>query len=79
LANLSTSFSWVRRAYRNAKQNSDTQNARIELDRALTRVMNGFLRDDTELFRLFSDNESFRGWLTEKVFGLTYERPAGLG
>ena len=65
-------------AYRNAKQNSDTQNARIELDRALTRVMNGFLRDDTELFRLFSDNASFRGWLTEWVFGLTYERP-GLG
>jgi type I restriction enzyme R subunit len=41
--------------------------------------MNGFLRDDTELFRLFSDNESFRGWLTERVFGLTYERRAGLG
>jgi len=65
-------------AYRNAKRNPDKQNALIELDKALTRVMNGFLRDDTELYRLFSDDESFRGWLTEKVFGLTYERPAGL-
>ena len=26
-----------------------------------------------ELFRQFSDNESFKRWLTDKVFGLTYE------
>lgn len=35
--------------------------------------MNGVLKDDTELFKQFSDNESFRRWLTDTVFGLTYE------
>jgi type I restriction enzyme R subunit len=61
-------------AYQNAKQHSDKQNARIEHDKALGRVMTGVLQDDTELFRQFSDNESFRRWLTDTVFGLTYEQ-----
>ena len=30
------------------------------------------LKDDTELFKQFSDNESFRKWLTDTVFTLTY-------
>ncbi len=59
-------------AYQNAMANSDKQNARIEHDKALGRVMTGILKDDTELFRQFADNESFRRWLTETVFGLTY-------
>jgi type I restriction enzyme R subunit len=60
-------------AYQNAKKNSDKQNARIEHDQALARVMTVVLRDDTELFKQFSDNESFRRWLTDTVFALTYE------
>lgn len=63
------------RAYQNAKQNSDRQNARIEHDKALARVMTALLKDDTELFKQFSDNESFRRWLADTVFGLTYEQP----
>jgi type I restriction enzyme, R subunit len=63
-------------AYQNAQQNSDKQNARIEHDKALGRVMTAVLKDDTELFKQFMDNESFRRWLTDTVFGLTYE-PAG--
>jgi len=63
------------RAYQNAKQYSDKQNARIEHDKALGRVMTAVLKDDTELFKQFSDNESFRRWLTDTVFGLTYDRP----
>lgn len=59
-------------AYQNAKENSDKQNARIEHDKALARVMTAVLKDDTELFKQFSDNESFRRWLTDTVFGLTY-------
>jgi len=62
-------------AYQNAKKNSDRQNARIEHDKALARVMTAVLRDDTELFKQFMDNESFRRWMTDTVFGLTYERP----
>jgi type I restriction enzyme R subunit len=70
-------------AYRNAIANSDRQNARIEHDKALGRVMNGVLKDDTELFRQFSDNEGFRRWLTEAIFKLTYldreKRPSAEG
>lgn len=60
-------------AYKNAIQNSDKQNARIEHDKALTRVMTDVLKDDMELFKQFMDNESFRHWMAEMVFGLTYE------
>src|SRR5690606_31390365 len=60
-------------AYQNAKKNSDKQNARIEHDKALARVMTAVLKDDTELFKQFMDNEGFRRWMTDTVFGLTYE------
>jgi len=60
-------------AYRNARENSDRQNARIEHDKALGRVMTALLQDDTQLFKLFMDNEGFRRWLTDTVFALTYE------
>ena len=62
-------------AYKNARQNSDRQNARIEHDKALARVMTAVLKDDTELFKQFMDNEGFRRWLTDTVFGLTYGAP----
>ena len=59
-------------AYQNAKKHSDKQNARIEHDKALARVIIDLMKDDTELFKQFSDNESFRKWVTDTVFGLTY-------
>ena len=62
-------------AYRNARQNSDRQNARIEHDKALARVMTAVLKDDTELFKQFVDNESFKRWITDTVFRLTYDTP----
>ena len=64
-------------AYQNARQSSDKQNARIEHDKALERVVVGLMRDDTELFKQFMDNESFRRWLTDTVFNLTYDQPRG--
>jgi len=65
------------RAYQNAQRNNDKQNARIEHDAALGRVMRGVLTDDTELFKQFSDNEGFRRWLSDTVFDVTYEEPVG--
>jgi len=59
-------------AYRNAIKNSDRENARIEHDKALVRVMTALLSDDTQLFKQFSDNDSFRKWLTDTMFSLTY-------
>lgn len=59
-------------AYQHAQTGSDRQNARIEHDQALSRVITSLLKDDTELFKQFSDNPEFKKWLTETVFGLTY-------
>jgi type I restriction enzyme, R subunit len=62
-------------AYQNAKKNSDKQNARIEHDKALASVIVGVMKDDTELFKQFSDNPAFRRWLGDTVFSMTYETP----
>ncbi len=64
------------KAYQNAKKNSDKQNARIEHDKALKRVMTAVLKDDAELYRQFSDNPDFRRWLTDMVFAVTYDNVA---
>ena len=37
------------------------------------RVMTAVFKDDAELFKQFSDNESFHKWLTDTVFSMTYE------
>ena len=60
-------------AFQNARENSDRENARIEHDRVLRRVMMGIMKDDTELFRQFSDNEDFKRWLGGVVFEVAYE------
>jgi type I restriction enzyme R subunit len=39
--------------------------------------MTALLKDDTELFKQFSDNEGFRRWLSDTVFAVTYEEPVG--
>ena len=64
------------RAYRNVMANSDEQNARIEHDRALERAMADYVADPIELFKQFSDNDSFRRWLSEMVFAAIYNEPA---
>ena len=61
-------------AYRNAQANSGAANARIEHDKALGRVLIDLMKDDTELFRQYSDNDSFRKWLADAVFGMTYRK-----
>ena len=61
-------------AFKNARRNSDKENARIEHDEALRRVMTAVMKDDTELFKQFMDNESFKKWMSDTVFGLAYER-----
>ena len=57
-------------AFKNARLNSDQDNARIEHGKALTRVMTALIKDDAELFKQFMDNDSFKRWMTETVFTL---------
>ena len=66
-------------AYQNAMKNSDKQNARIEHDKALQRVMIDLLTDHTELFKQFSDNQSFKKWLSDTIFGVTYQSTGDTG
>ena len=58
----------------NALAQADPDNARIEHDKALSRVMAEVMSDDTELFKQFMDNEGFRRWMQDRVFGQTSER-----
>jgi len=60
-------------AYKNAIENSDKQNARIEHDKALQRVIIDMLNDQTELFKQFMDNPSFKKWLSDTIFHETYK------
>jgi hypothetical protein len=59
-------------AYQNAKKNSDKQNARVEHDKALNDAIVSIMNDDTELFKQFMDNDSFKSWLTNQIFEQTY-------
>jgi predicted nuclease of restriction endonuclease-like (RecB) superfamily len=61
------------KAYQNAMKNSDKQNARIEHDIALKKVLVGLLSDYTELFKQFSENPAFQKWLADTVFTATYQ------
>jgi type I restriction enzyme R subunit len=63
-------------AYKNAQANDDPVNARVESDRALSQVMLRLISDDTQLFKEFQDNSSFKQWLASVVFNATYRKSA---
>ena len=58
--------------YQNAMRNSDRQNARMESDRVLQQVILSIMSDNMELFKQFNDNPSFKRWLADMVFSVTY-------
>ena len=58
--------------YQNAMKNSDKQNARMESDAALQRVIFSIMADNMEIFKLWGDNPSFKKWLADMVFSVTY-------
>jgi type I restriction enzyme, R subunit len=58
--------------YQNAMKNSDKQEARTESERALQQVIFSIMADNMELFKQFQDNPSFKRWLSDMVFNMTY-------
>jgi hypothetical protein len=56
--------------YRNTKQNTPNT-ARIELDAALMRVIGPLLKDDTEFYKQFLQNESVTQFFNDMVQQLT--------
>ncbi len=59
-------------AYQNARRNTPNT-ARDEHDEALKKVMLSLLTDDTEVYKQFVQNESFKRFVTDMVFTLTSE------
>lgn len=59
-------------AYQNAKQNTPNT-ARLEHDKALSRVMLSLLKDDTEAYKQFVENESFKRFVSDMVFHMTFD------
>lgn len=67
-------------AYQNARENTP-HTARMAHDQALGRVMQLLLRDDTQVYKQFVENESFKRFVGDMVYAMTNEdlgtRPAG--
>ncbi|MFM7831092.1 MAG: hypothetical protein ACKPJD_04845 [Planctomycetaceae bacterium] len=40
-------------------------------------MITAMFKDDTQLFKLFQDNSTFRRWLTDTIFAMTYEAYRG--
>ena len=61
--------------YQNARMNSGRQNAQIELDSALRRLVTSMVRCQTELYKAYTEDGEFRQWLNGEMFRATYRDP----
>jgi type I restriction enzyme R subunit len=57
-------------AYQNAKENTP-HTARMAHDQALAKVMQHLLKDDTQVYKQFVENESFKRFVGDMVYALT--------
>ena len=60
-------------AYRNARRNSDKQNARIEHDAAMLRAIVDMINCSSGLYKRYTEEEAFKSWLNDRMFELTYD------
>jgi len=63
-------------AYQNARENTP-HTARMAHDQALGKVMQHLLKDDTQVYKQFVENESFRRFVGDMVFAITSSREGG--
>ena len=63
--------------YQNARMNSGRQNAQVELNSALRRLVTSMVRCHTELYKAYTEDGEFREWLNGEMFRLTYQPPKG--
>jgi type I restriction enzyme R subunit len=59
-------------AYQNAKANTP-HTARMAHDQALAKVMQHLLKDDTQVYKQFVENESFKRFVGDMVYAITSE------
>ena len=57
-------------AYQNARENTP-HTARMAHDQALAKAMQNLLKDDTQIYKQFVENESFRGAVRDMVYAIT--------
>jgi type I restriction enzyme R subunit len=57
-------------AYQNAKENTP-HTARMAHDQALVKVMQHLLKDDTQVYKQFVQNESFKRFVGDMVYAIT--------
>ena len=57
-------------AYQNAKENTP-HTARMAHDQALAKVMQHLLTDDTQVYKQFVENESFKRFVGDMVYAIT--------
>jgi type I restriction enzyme R subunit len=60
------------KAYQNAKENTP-HTARMAHDEALGKVMQLLLKDDTQVYKQFVENESFKRFVSDMVYAMTSE------
>jgi type I restriction enzyme R subunit len=59
-------------AYQNAIRNVAQQNAWVEHDREMQRVLTGLVLDHSHLYKQFVDNDSVQRWLSDRICNATY-------
>ena len=57
-------------AYQNAKTNTP-HTARMAHDQALSKVMQGLLKEDSQVYKQFVENDSFKRFVSDMVFHMT--------
>ena len=57
-------------AYQNAKANTP-HTARMAHDQALSKVMQTLLKEDTQVYKQFVENDSFKRFVSDMVYELT--------
>lgn len=64
-------------AHKTAMANNDEANAKAAMVEALGKVMLSLVKDETQLFKEYSDNEDFKKkWSEGAVFSATYKKSA---
>lgn len=62
--------------YKTAIANNDKANAKVAMVDALGKVMLDLVKDETQLFKEYSDNVDFKKWFEDAVFRATYKKSA---
>ena len=64
-------------AYQNVKMYSDPQNAWIEHNAALKKQITAIMKDSSELYKKYTEDQTFHDDLNEMIVNLTYQPGKG--